>query len=102
MMEKRTKSIKVQAEALKDVDDLVYYMCTDTLREDANAKGLIQLAHYFQMKRLFGECADILIDDLSLDTFVETANIFSKYEIEEKGQRVIDFGKRHIEKLQDR
>merc|ERR1712154_607992 len=35
MMEKQLRRITVHAHSVKDVDDLIYYICTDVLREDA-------------------------------------------------------------------
>merc|ERR1712154_681903 len=37
MREKQEKTIKVHAKTVKDVDDMIYFMATNQLRQDSNA-----------------------------------------------------------------
>merc|ERR1712014_562499 len=41
MMEKKEKTIVVHAESVQDVEDLYYFMCTNTLRPKADPLSLI-------------------------------------------------------------
>ena len=102
MMEKRTKQITVHADSVEDVKNLAYFMCTDKLKEGANVMNLIQLAHEYQMRRLIGKCAKQLIDGMTQDTFVETAKMFDKFEINGQYQRLVDFGKANAAELKKR
>merc|ERR1719203_893174 len=56
MMETQLRRITVHAHSAKDVDDLIFFICTDVLRENANAVNVMQLAHFYQMKRLLVAC----------------------------------------------
>merc|ERR1712087_831080 len=103
MVEKQLRRITVHAHSVKDVDDLIFFICTDTLREDANAVNVMQLAHFYQMKRLLAACTKRAADTLSLDTFAQTAKMFDKYEIGAGYlQTLIDFGRQNIADLRKR
>ena len=81
MKEKAEKRIEIRARSVKDVEDMMYFLCTDRLRADANALGVIRLAHCYEARRLFLRCVNRIIDTVSIDTFVETVEVFNKYEI---------------------
>ena len=81
MKEKKDKVIEIEAQNEEDVDDMLYFMCTDRLRSDSNALAVIELAHYYQMDRLFSRCVRRLFDTVSVASFVATICIFDKYEI---------------------
>ena len=102
MAEKRTMQITVCAESLKDVDDMLYCMCTGTLREDANAMRVLKLAHYYEAGRLLDKCMERLIDQLSVDTFVETVNLYARYEIDGMRRSLLDFGHRNAAEIEER
>merc|ERR1712228_32359 len=99
MKEKRDKVIEIEADNQKDVDDMLYFMCTDELKSDCNALGIIELAHYYQMYRLFLRCAKKLNESVSVPTFVKIICVFDKYEISAGYDSLIEFGKIHIEEL---
>merc|ERR1711920_1152841 len=86
---------------VNDVEDLTYYMCTDALREDVNVMQLIQLAHYYQMSGLVGKCKELMMDNVTVYTFVDTLKLCSKYEME-NSQRLVDFAREHIVALKAR
>eukprot|EP01084_Bolivina_argentea_P086064 155567_1 len=82
MKEKRENKIVVYAKDKHDVGHLVHFMYTNALRVDANVFNLIHMAHYYEMDRLFWECTKRLVNNISVENYVETINIFNKYEIE--------------------
>ena len=99
MKEKTDKVIEIEAQNEKDVNDMLYFMCTDRLRSDSNALAVIELAHYYQMDRLFSRCIRRLFDTVPIASFVSTICIFDKYEISHKYESLIEFGKKWIEDL---
>eukprot|EP01084_Bolivina_argentea_P134998 237959_1 len=102
MKEKQENKIVVNAKNISDVEDLVHFMCTNKLSLYANALNLVHMAHYYEMDRLFWQCAKRLVDNISMKNYVETVKIFDKYEIQNGYQTVIDFGKKNLKELQKR
>ena len=94
--------IQIVAPGEKDVDDLYYFMCTNKLRLDTNAMNMIQMAHYFQMKRLFEMTVQKLIKDVTIDNFVQTVKLFDEYHIVSGYHKLVDFGLTQINVLRKR
>eukprot|EP01084_Bolivina_argentea_P026567 49405_1 len=70
MKEKQEKKIIIYAKDKKDVEDLIYFMCTNILREGSNALNLVHMSHYYEMDRLFTECLNKLVEDISVKNYV--------------------------------
>eukprot|EP01083_Nonionella_stella_P009669 27725_1 len=100
MMEQSKKEVTVYAKSVKDVDDLIYYMCTNQLKMDSNAMNLFHLANFYQMKRLKYECLNKITSDLSVDNFVDVIHLFDRYMIKEGYNVLIDFAQKNTDKLQ--
>eukprot|EP01084_Bolivina_argentea_P279243 477373_1 len=58
MIEYQEKKIVVHAQNVKDVKNMIYFMCTNELKHDCNALAIIQLAHYYEINRLYWECVN--------------------------------------------
>lgn len=102
MRESQENKIVINAKSVEDVDELVYFMCTDQLSPDANPLNLISLAHMYQMKRLFWICAEKISKTVTIESFVETVDTLNRYEIEQGFPLVVSFGKKNIEELKKR
>eukprot|EP01084_Bolivina_argentea_P024465 45575_1 len=100
MREKQEKRIAIHANSVQDVDDLLYFMCTNQLRYNCDPLHLVQLAHYYEMDRLFSECIRKLRETVSINNFVEIVKIFDKYEVTNGYESLIEFGKNNLTKLQ--
>lgn len=99
MLEQQQKRIVVHAKSVKDVEDLLYFMCTDELKEDSDAMNMIHLAQFYQMDGLILKCADRMIKDVTVKNIVVTINVFDRYEISEGYQALVHFAKTNIEEL---
>ena len=91
MMEKQTKEIEMIAECDKDVDNLLYFICTNQLREESNLGNILKLAHYYQIGRLFNLICDKLVNRIKIKNFVETVNIFEQYSVSRGYDKLIEF-----------
>ena len=100
MLEQQQKRIIVHAKSAKDVEDMLYFMSTDELRDDCNALNVIQLAQFYQMDRLLWKCINKLLKEVTVKSFVDTISIFDKHEISEGYQALVDFAKKNIAALQ--
>mmetsp|Transcript_51886 Transcript_51886/g.85909 ORF Transcript_51886/g.85909 Transcript_51886/m.85909 type:complete len:370 (-) Transcript_51886:31-1140(-) len=100
-MEKKEKQINVISDSVQNVDDMVYFMCTNKLRDKSNALQLIKLAHFYQMERFKLACIDRMIETLSVDNFVDTVNIFDRFTIKKGFTELISFGKAHVAELRN-
>jgi len=99
MKEKESKEIVIHAESVKDVDDLVYFMCTNQLRNDANPLHLFPLGHLYQMDRLMEKCVKRIVETVEIKNYVQTVHLLGKYDLDEELQSVAQFGKRHVKEL---
>merc|ERR1712129_475690 len=72
MQEQQQKRVVIHARSANDVEDMVYFMCTDKLKEDANVLSLVRLAHCYQVDGLFWKCVEKMVEKVSVDTFAET------------------------------
>ncbi len=84
----------------QDVDDMYYYICTDKLRNKVNAIRLIKLAHLYDLSSLFSACANRIFTELSVDNFIESANAFNRYGIENHYVELTEFGKQNLIEIQ--
>lgn len=100
MMEKQENEIIIHAKDIADVEHLLYFVVTNRLKATANALSIILLAHYFEIDRLFYRCVDQIVEGINVDNFVETVQIFNKFEIHEGLAAVVKFGKKHIKEIQ--
>lgn len=96
MKEGSEKRIEIPAKSFKDIEDLAYFINTNKLKEDCTPLTLAPLAHLYQMHDLFWQCINTAVNQLSIGTFVDTVQLFNKYEIEERFGTVIDFGKTNV------
>eukprot|EP01083_Nonionella_stella_P156181 505400_1 len=101
MMEKREQKIEVKAKTLVDVKDMVYYMSTHKLKKTSNALNVIQLAHYYEMDRLFWECASMLLQNVSVQNFVQTIKTFDTFEIANGYDTLVEFAKKNAKELEE-
>merc|ERR1711951_133735 len=83
MKEKKEKIIEIHADSVADVEDMIYYIICHDLRRGAHALSLIKLAHLYQLSALLDACVMRILDELDDDNFVESANLFNRYEIED-------------------
>lgn len=102
MKESQENEIEIQSKSLDDVSHLVYFMCTNELRRDADTLNVIALAHMYQMERLFWKCAEKISKTVTVQNFVQTVKTLNKYDIEQGFPMVVAFGKENIEKLKNR
>lgn len=102
MKEQKEKRIEIPAKSIKDIEDLAYFINTNKLSTKANPRALAPLAHLYQMTELFWQCINMAVNQLDVDNFVQTVQLFNKYEIEERFQTVIQFGKDNVKKLKAR
>ena len=100
--EQDINEIAISAKRLRDVEDLAYFVTTNKLRDDANVFELIHYAHLYQIKSLFLECSERIIENVQLENYVETVKVLDKYNIERGFPWVVQFGKRHIKELRQR
>lgn len=96
MREKTEMVIEIHAAKTKDVDDLIYFIMTDQLRWDANPLRIIQLAHLYDLPALQAVCARRISDDVHVNTFVDSFNVFNRYEIQSGFQNLVVFGKENL------
>merc|ERR1712124_86318 len=89
MKEKEEKMIEIHAESAQDVDDMVRYIICHDLRRGAKVRSLIKLAHLYQVSALFDSCAMRILEELDDDNFVESANLFNKYEIKDGYEDIV-------------
>eukprot|EP01083_Nonionella_stella_P302430 1042678_1 len=101
MIEKQQKTIEIQAKSVEDVKHLAYFMTTNELKESdtINYHNLIELAHYYEMERLFWKCVYALIRHVTVQNFAQTLRIFDKYEIKKGYDVLVKFAKKNIEAL---
>eukprot|EP01083_Nonionella_stella_P015891 44458_1 len=99
MIEKQQKTIEIQAKCIEDVNHLVYFMSTNRLHEQSNVLNLIELAHYYEMERLYWKCVYALIKNVTVQTFVRTLKVFEKYGIEDGYNSLVKFAKTNMEEL---
>eukprot|EP01083_Nonionella_stella_P141476 436000_1 len=99
MMEGQDKRIEIKARSVDDVKDLTYFMSTNILRNTSNPLNLIVLAHYYEMQRLFRQCARRLVASISVANFVETIHVFDKYQIDEGYETLVQFARRNVVEL---
>merc|ERR1712130_205957 len=99
MVESQQKRIVVHAKSVKDVNDLLYFMSTDVLKQDCNVFGVIELAHFYQMDRLIWKCVNRLVQDVTVKNFGSTINVFNKHEISEGYETLVKFGKENVDEL---
>merc|ERR1712087_770171 len=76
--ERKDKEIRICAKSAEDVKNMLYFMSCNRLPRDANALNVIQLAHYYEMDRLFWECVELMVDQVSIENFVDTVTMFNK------------------------
>lgn len=93
MKEKKEKIIEIHADNVGDVDDLIYYVCCRSLRQGARVLSLIKLAHLYQLNALFDACVMRILKELNGDNFVESANLFNRYEIKDGYDEIVEFGR---------
>ena len=102
MIEKSSQKIRVYADSVQDVDDMVYFLATDILRKSANALSVIRLAHFYEIDRLIMACLNRMLDSLTVDSFVEVVNTFDRYSIEHGYGTLVAFGQTHCKEIKVR
>ena len=100
-MEKKDKTIKVKCKEIKDVKDLIYYLCVNELPENVNIFNIIQLAHFYQFNQLYSLCLSEMIRNISVDNYINTHKIFDKYEVKNGFATILLFGKKNIDKIKE-
>jgi len=99
MKEKEEGIIEIHAANVKDVDDMLYYIMVQDLRQDVDPLSLIKLAHLYQLTTLFNACSARMAQTLRYDNFIETAKTFERYEIKDGYDHLIQFGRDHIHEI---
>lgn len=99
MKEQEKKQIEIPAKSIKDIKDLAYFINTNKLKMNSNPLNLAPLAHLYQMHELFWQCVNKAVNQLNVDSFVQTFQLFNKYEIEDRFETVIQFGKDNVKTL---
>eukprot|EP01083_Nonionella_stella_P102032 289929_1 len=100
MKEKEEKRIEIHAQSVDDVKAMLYFMSTNVLKSDCNAFNVIGLAHYYELNRLFTECINRIISNISIQHFAQSINIFDKFEIEDGYDCLVQFAKQNLDELQ--
>jgi len=88
MKEKAEKRIEIQANSIKDVEDMLYFFCTDRLRTYADAVAIIRLAHCYDARRLFRRCIQRIIKTVTFHNFTAAVDVFKRYGIHFPGMAV--------------
>eukprot|EP01084_Bolivina_argentea_P191861 329497_1 len=101
MKEYREKKVVVYARSSNDVFDMLYFMCTNQIRDDFDALQLIHLAHFYEMDRLFWICVNRLVGNVTVDNFVATLHTFDRFEISKGYTTLITFAKDNIGQLKN-
>ena len=99
MKESEEGVIEIHAESAKDVDDMLYYIMVQDLRQDVTPLSLIKLAHLYQLTTLFDACSARITQNLSVSNFIESVNTFNRYEIEDGYEELVHHGRKHINQL---
>lgn len=66
----------------------------------ARSLKLIKLAHIYELKGLFVACCTRIIGELSVQNFVESFQVFNRYEIQQGFDDLVQFGKENLSELQ--
>ena len=101
MKERTNKVMEIHGATAKDVDDMIYYIICCDLRRDANPRALIRMAHLYELKGLFAACSKRIVSDLEVDNFVESVQVFTRFNIEEGFNELVEFGKLNLKELKD-
>lgn len=100
MKEKESNEIIINAQSVKDVDNLVYFMCTNKLRDDADPRHLFPFGHMYQMDRLMEYSAKKIVETVTVASYVQTVHLLEKYGLESELQSLAKFGKSHVAELE--
>eukprot|EP01083_Nonionella_stella_P033597 91941_1 len=99
MLENKEKKITIFAQSVQDVDDMIYFMATNTLRQTANVMNIIDLAHFYGMERLEMACLNRMLKQLSVATFVDVVTIFDRFGIKHGYNTLVKFGKKNLNQI---
>jgi len=99
MKEQQEKTIVVHAKKIEDVKEMVYFMSTNKLGARANPLRIIHLAKLYEMDRLFWKCVERIIQNISVESFVEAFHVFNRYDVGEGFESICAFGKEHVDDL---
>eukprot|EP01084_Bolivina_argentea_P005079 9604_1 len=91
--------IEIYANEIKDVEDMIYFMETNILKNNCNVFEMIYLAYKYEIDLLKGECINRLIGNVCIENFYETINVFHQLDIQFGYKRLIEFGKRNVERI---
>ena len=101
MKEKKEKTVTIMAERKADAEDMIQFMYTNKLDEDANEYGVLKLAHLYEIEALKKECAIRIIRQLNVENFVKTVNLMERYSIEIGFGNLYDFGEKNFKKIKE-
>ena len=87
---------------VQDVENLVYFMHTNELKDGTDALALIPLAHMYQMDKLLWICTQAIMRDVSCDNLQHTLQIVEKYNFADGFATLVDYGKENIDELKER
>eukprot|EP00485_Elphidium_margaritaceum_P017415 CAMPEP_0202728492 /NCGR_PEP_ID=MMETSP1385-20130828/185652_1 /ASSEMBLY_ACC=CAM_ASM_000861 /TAXON_ID=933848 /ORGANISM="Elphidium margaritaceum" /LENGTH=568 /DNA_ID=CAMNT_0049394741 /DNA_START=19 /DNA_END=1725 /DNA_ORIENTATION=- len=101
MQESQAKEITVRADSVDAVHDMLYFMWTNEfpVHERNNMLSLIKLAHYYECERLKIACINQIIQELSVDNFVDVVNTLNQYSIEEGMSAILTFANKNRETI---
>merc|ERR1739844_310980 len=80
---------------------MIFFITVHELRRGANARTLIKLAHLYEVKGLLEACRLRIVETLTVTNFVESVQIFNKYELKEGYAKLVEFGKRYLKDIKD-
>eukprot|EP01083_Nonionella_stella_P028870 79563_1 len=98
-LEKQEKRIGIEVRSVDDIKAFTYFMSTNMLKSDCNPWNILELAHYYEMNRLFQQCVDRIINNITIQNFPQTINVFDKFQIETGYQKLIQFAKQNFDEL---
>lgn len=100
--EKRIQMVEIPAKSYKDMEDFAYFINTHKLPKGCNPRNLVHLAHLYEMHELFWQSINQMVNELKVNNFVETVQLFNIHEIEDLFEIVVQFGKNNLVKLKAR
>lgn len=92
--------LDIIANRKEDVEDVLFYIVTNDLKETADPLAVITLAEHYNLNALKLACAMRIIGELRVDNFVESQVVFSKYEIQNGYSELVEFGRRNYEEIE--
>merc|ERR1712130_12737 len=95
MLRTKGNKMEIHADKIKDVEDILFFLKTNILKNDCDIFNVIILAEKYQINGLKEECIHRLVENLSIENFVETINIFHRLEIQNGYGNILEFGKKN-------